>query len=218
MVLPSIYKIGNEAFRECSALKTVIANLRLPEYIGINAFSECTELNSFKVLTNDTRECVIADAAFYNCSALQEFKFPNETHFSYIGSRAFYNCKMLNEIELNDVDYIGSYTFYNCGTVMKFPHSVYEIGAGAFSGVTCDSVYIGPNIKVLEEGIFRDIKGLRKIRIDAECLEDGKDRVFYNSVNLLNTIIIGPKVHYIPYLCLKTESVGGGGKVDITFR
>lgn len=217
VVLPSIYKIGNEAFRECSALKTVIANLRLPEYIGINAFSECTELNSFKVLTNDTRECVIADAAFYNCSALQEFKFPNETHFSYIGSRAFYNCKMLNEIELNDVDYIGSYTFYNCGTVMKFPHSVYEIGAGAFSGVTCYSVYIGPNIKVLEEGIFRDIKGLRKIRIDAECLEDGKDRVFYNSVNLLNTIIIGPKVHYIPYLCLKTESGGGGGKVDITF-
>ena len=82
--------IGDEAFKNCSNLKTLIfEDGKVTKNIGAKAF-EKTSVDKVTFTSNITG---IGDAAFYNCSNLSEIKFSEG--LINIGYEAFKDCKKL---------------------------------------------------------------------------------------------------------------------------
>ena len=65
-------------------------------YIGYNAFSGCSGLQSIEIPNSVTR---IGDSAFVNCSSLQSIEIPNSV--TYIGYNAFSGCSGLSSLTIH---------------------------------------------------------------------------------------------------------------------
>ena len=163
-VIPdSVTSIGEQAFLECSNLKSVtipnsVTSIR--EY----AFRNCSSLTSVTIPDSVTS---IGKDAFYYCSSLTSVTIPNSV--TSIGSNAFSGCtgelvvncnipsasssssgafygSEFTSITIGDgVTKIGMDAFYYCSslTSVTIPDSVTTIGGRAFSGCSrLTSVYI----------------------------------------------------------------------------
>ena len=107
----SVTSIGNNAFDNCSSLRTVIfeENSQLTS-IGEDAFSGCSNLTSITIPSGVT---IIGEWAFYSCSSLTSIEIPNSV--TSIGKYAFYCCSILTRIEIpSSVTSIGDSAFRDC--------------------------------------------------------------------------------------------------------
>ena len=128
----NITKIGEMAFRYCSAL----ADVNLPNSIreiGMFAFSDCTQLKGSLILPNSLIN--IGYGAFSGCSGLTgSLTLPSS--LKVIESSAFKDCKFTGNLNLpNTLTSIYSNAFEGCSGFtgnLTIPNSVTEIGREAF--------------------------------------------------------------------------------------
>ena len=127
VILPSTIKtIGNWAFNECSALKSV--DLSACTKIGDYAFNSCSSLTSAGDLSN----CIsIGGSAFYSCSKLTSIDLSACTK---IGDYAFHGCSTLTSVgDLSACTSIGNAAFQNCSALTSVDLSNCEsLGNQAF--------------------------------------------------------------------------------------
>ncbi len=152
VVIPEgVKKIGDSAFNECGAMRTVkfpeglqeienyafwgcgLTSVTLPEglqRIGSSVFDGCFILTSVTIPDSVTE---IGGQAFSSCYSLQSVKLPKG--LTVIPSQMFSSCKSLQTIEIPDsVTEIGKYAFANCEelTDVKLPAGLQKLDETAF--------------------------------------------------------------------------------------
>lgn len=102
----SVVGIGNDAFRDCSALTSVSIHSGIT-YIGGGAFLNCTSLTSITIPNSVTS---IGDGAFEECYRLTSVTIPNGV--VSIDYNAFSGCSGLTSLYIGyNVSEIGSFAF-----------------------------------------------------------------------------------------------------------
>lgn len=152
-------RVGNNAFRDCTALLSVTLGDSVRE-IGTSAFQGCAALTSVSVSESLGR---IATGAFWGCSSLGDLSLPDRGIL--IEGSAFFNAKLYDDASLwkNGLLYLGNHlvaakngqisssvtlkegtksvaanAFSNCTSLqaLVIPASVEVIGATALKGCT----------------------------------------------------------------------------------
>ena len=164
----SVTSIGDDAFFGCTSLP-VINNIRYADcyvveatdkslasytfkegtrFIGMQAFSGCSELTSITIPNSVTS---IGTGAFYECTGLTSITIPAKV--TSIGDEAFYHCSCLTTVNIgrkmrdlttrqmqliSALTDIGYSAFQGCSilTSISIPKSVKRIGSDAFYGCT----------------------------------------------------------------------------------
>ena len=125
-----VTSIGDSAFEDCSALKSV-SGMKGVTSLGEWAFCKCTSLESFTIPSGVKS---IPDSLFYDCSKLNSVTIHNQV--ASIGSSAFFGCSILKTLSIPDsVQTIGYYAFGGCNELetINIPDGVTKIPAHAFS-------------------------------------------------------------------------------------
>lgn len=178
VVLNNVVEIRDDAFKGCTSLKSVTANLDsycLPEtleMIGEGAFSGCTSLESINLGFVKS----IGSEAFQGCTSLREVGLPQS---GSIGPDAFLNCHSLRTVVIpHGIKEIGDSAFYGCDWLeyVEIPDSVEKIGFGAFS--KC------PSLKEFR-GSYKGIDAAGSILVNNSVL------ISYASGSGVNPIISG---------------------------
>ena len=174
ITIPSgVFEIGPYAFDGCGDLITV--HIEAEELTKIDDFTfwYCEALTSIALPSKVTS---IGEYAFANCSSLMDVDLPDgmahigahafaECPFSSfkmpsglvsLGEEAFYNCEQLKETTIPAVKVIPEGAFgYTDLTEIIIPDGVEEIQRAAFREVGATSVYLGKDVKELEEGFYK---------------------------------------------------------------
>lgn len=156
----SVKKIGNEAFRGCTALESVLFSegavldsignaafyeceglrqIELPsgiKYISYNLFYGCGSLRHAAIPEGITQ---IYDGAFGFCIALEDMRIPSTVQS--IGDKAFKSCYALRSVEFGTeggasaLTCIGRGAFYGCRsmTELELPAALETVGGLAFA-------------------------------------------------------------------------------------
>lgn len=125
-----VTSIGDSAFEDCSALKSV-SGMKGVTSLGEWAFYKCTSLESFAIPSGVKS---IPDCLFYDCSKLNSVTIHDQV--TSIGSSAFFGCSILKTLSIPDsVQTIGYYAFGGCNELetINIPDGVTKIPAHAFS-------------------------------------------------------------------------------------
>lgn len=125
-----VESIGEDAFCECSAIKSVDIASSV-KIIKQNAFIDCASLETI-VIPSSVES--IGYCAFMNCSSLKSLDIPSSV--KTIGSAAFSGCTQLESVNLSDgIERIEGSAFENCNSMytVEIPDSVMFIGSLAFS-------------------------------------------------------------------------------------
>ena len=125
----------------------------------------------------------IGDNAFYDCSYLQEFTIPNSVY--YIGSSAFGYCTGLTSIEIpNSVQDIDWNAFYCCTglTSVQISSSVNALYGTFFGCTSLTQVEIPASVQYLD-GTFKNCTSLATILIPSSVTNLGYN-TFYGCDNL----------------------------------
>ena len=199
----NIKTLGDNAFRACSALTSVIVpegleeiprncftyctaltDVTLPPNLkktGVEAFSDCTSLQMI-IMPDGVEE--ISEKSFYRCSALT-------TVISYapklkkICKYAFAACPALKNLALHapELDSICAGAFNGCKVLESFtvPESVKGIGSSAFSGCEALAKITLPNrLTEISNSMFYQCKKFRDFDMPDNCTSIGAT-AFMNS-------------------------------------
>ena len=154
---PSVTKIGEDAFRDCSSLTSISIPPSMTE-IGYSAFGGCSSLTSISVSKDnklyDSRE---------DCNAI--IHTDSNTLIS--------GCE--NTIIPPSVRKIGPYAFSGCYSLtnISIPPSVTDIGKAAFSRCSSlTSISIPPSVTKIGKGAFWRCSSLTEVRIPMGCNVD----------------------------------------------
>lgn len=85
LVTNSFQTIGDMAFADCNALKSVY--ITSVNHLGFEAFGNCAALETVKMFAGNT---------------------------STMGAQVFFECPKLKIVDMTDIGLIGNYCFYNC--------------------------------------------------------------------------------------------------------
>ena len=168
-----ITSIGEQAFRDCTGLTSVVIPNSVTS-IGGGAFYGCTRLTSVSIPNSVTS---IGSGAFYGCTSLTSVSIPNSV--TSIGINAFYNCESLTSVSIpNSVTSIGENAFGDCEslTSISIPNSVTSIGINAFyrcTGLT--SVSIPNSVTSIGKQAFYGCTGLTSVSIPNSVTSIGKN-------------------------------------------
>lgn len=113
--------------------KTKIEGISLPKSVKVienNAFRDCTALKSVIISEGLTR---IENSAFKNCSDLQVVQLPKSVKF--IGNQVFQGCESLELVKFSEgLEELGSEALRECYSLQSvtLPKSLKKIGHGVF--------------------------------------------------------------------------------------
>ena len=162
-------RIGDLAFYECSALKTVIMPDSVTE-VGWYAFAGCTAMTMLDLSSNLR---TIEDSAFRECSALPTLRLPEG--LTNIGDRGFYRCESLTEITI--------------------PASVAKLGLSAFS--FCYNLVradIRAPLVILPDWTFYGCSRLTDISLPS-TMTGVRELAFYDCTSLDNVVYTGSEAN-----------------------
>ena len=205
----SITSIGNQAFRDCSALVSITIPNSVTS-IGWSAFFGCSGLTSITIPNTVTS---IESSAFQGCSGLASITIPNTV--TSIGNSAFSGCTGLTSITIpNSVTSIGWETFAGCSALVSItipntvtsienstfsgcsdltsiiiPNTVTSIGSSAFQGCSSlTSITIPNNVTNIENSTFQNCSSLSSISIHNNITSIGSTA--FQGCSSLTSIII----------------------------
>lgn len=204
-----VTSIGDKAFEDCSALKSV-SGMKGVTSLGKWAFYKCTSLESFVIPSGVTS---IPDCLFYDCSKLNSVTIHDQV--TSIGSAAFFGCSTLKTLSIpNSVKTIGYYAFGACNKLetinipdgvteipsrafsscyalkkLDIPQSVTKIGSGAFDHCTSlgmdsgGTIAIPANVTAIGSEAFRGCSALTSLTLPQTVTSIG-DTAFQGCSNL----------------------------------
>ncbi len=182
--ISNINVIGQNAFRDCKSLESIVLSPEVAE-LKSNAFSNCINLKKIVMGDNIVKigdevfngcknlsEIVlpsklekIGAKAFYNCEALKQIIIPSEV--TSIDQNAFFGCSNLEKVEINgQIKEIANYTFENCEklTDISLPDSLLKIGYRSFYNCSSmSSINLPENISSIGEFAFEKNYSLKQI-------------------------------------------------------
>lgn len=156
------------AFRNCTALRSIVIEYGAPIEMSEGVFRGCTSLEQ-AVIPSCTG--VIPENAFYSCGSLKSLYLPEGV--TDIERFAFYDCQSLESVTLPDgLKKIGFLAFCSCGSLVdvEIPDSVTEIDDSAFSRTGLVSVKLGRGLRKIPSGMFSYCKKLRSVEIPEDVL------------------------------------------------
>lgn len=165
----NVTAVGNEAFKNCSNLKSVT----LPEAIasiGSYAFHNCKELKSINI-PNSVKS--IGVSTFLSCSSLEKIIIPNNVNS--IGAFAFASCLNLTTVVLGDgLKNIETSIFSGCTqlTAITMGNNIENIENGAFN--KCEklsSITLPVSVKFINQDAFEYCESLLQITYTGTTVE-----------------------------------------------
>ena len=159
----NIRKIGDEAFYSCEELSSVTWNHKcdvIPDF----CFLGCSNLTQFDF--SDIKK--IGQYAFEK-SGLQKVFLPENIKIIEIGT--FRECSGLRSVTWNcTCDVIPANCFFECSNLTHFDFSaIKKIEKYSFSRSGLQEVSFPENIKIIEEGTFKECSGLRSVAWNCTC-------------------------------------------------
>ncbi|MDO4502894.1 MAG: leucine-rich repeat domain-containing protein [Coriobacteriia bacterium] len=126
-----VTSVGSNAFKGCTALKTVSLGSSL-KTVGSSAFAGCTSLAKF---TAGSKLTTVGTSAFSGCKKLATVSLGSAV--KTVGSKAFYGCAALSSASWGSaLTSVGSYAFYGCAKLKSatMGSKLASIGTKAFYG------------------------------------------------------------------------------------
>jgi hypothetical protein len=173
-----VKEIGEKAFLDCAALKTITLPDGLTR-IWPKAFSGCKALTSI-VLPDSVME--IGDRAFYGCKSLTAITIPDGV--TKLENSTFSECKSLASVTLpKSMTSLDRYAFSDCESLasVTIPTSVTGIYRGAFSGCKAlKSITIPDGVRYISEEVFANCRSLTSVTIP-DSVKIIAESAFYNT-------------------------------------
>lgn len=188
-----VRSIGEDAFRDCSSLESVIFENTVLEKISDGAFWGCSALSSIALPDSVTeiernaffetglrniqlpeKLTLIGGWAFCNCKNLKQVQLPPQ--LKELGEGAFFNCENLTQIQLPaQLNKLGTDAFRNCTSLDKIdiPAGLTQIEPDTFCNTGLTSVTLHEGLTKIEDGAFHDCLKLKKIRIPKSVTDIG---------------------------------------------
>lgn len=188
-----VRSIGEDAFRDCSSLESVIFENTVLEKISDGAFWGCSALSSIALPDSVTeiernaffetglrniqlpeKLTLIGGGAFCNCKNLKQVQLPPQ--LKELGEGAFFNCENLTQIQLPaQLNKLGTDAFRNCTSLDKIdiPAGLTQIESDTFCNTGLTSVTLHEGLTQIEDGAFHDCLKLKKIRIPKSVTDIG---------------------------------------------
>lgn len=188
-----VRSIGEDAFRDCSSLESVIFENTVLEKISDGAFWGCSALSSIALPDSVTeiernaffetglrniqlpeKLTLIGGGAFCNCKNLKQVQLPPQ--LKELGEGAFFNCENLTQIQLPaQLNKLGTDAFRNCTSLDKIdiPAGLTQIEPDTFCNTGLTSVTLHEGLTKIENGAFHDCLKLKKIRIPKSVTDIG---------------------------------------------
>lgn len=188
-----VRSIGEDAFRDCSSLESVIFENTVLEKISDGAFWGCSALSSIALPDSVTeiernaffetglrniqlpeKLTLIGGGAFCNCKNLKQEQLPPQ--LKELGEGAFFNCENLTQIQLPaQLNKLGTDAFRNCTSLDKIdiPAGLTQIEPDTFCNTGLTSVTLHEGLTKIEDGAFHDCLKLKKIRIPKSVTDIG---------------------------------------------
>lgn len=185
--------IGEDAFRDCSSLESVIFENTVLEKISDGAFWGCSALSSIALPDSVTeiernaffetglrniqlpeKLTLIGGGAFCNCKNLKQVQLPPQ--LKELGEGAFFNCENLTQIQLPaQLNKLGTDAFRNCTSLDKIdiPAGLKQIESATFCNTGLTSVTLHEGLTKIEDWAFHDCLKLKKIRIPKSVTDIG---------------------------------------------
>ena len=205
-----VRSIGEDAFRDCSSLESVIFENTVLEKISDGAFWGCSALSSIALPDSVTE---IERNAFFE-TGLRNIQLPEK--LTLIGGGAFCNCKNLKQVQLPpQLKELGDGAFFNCEnlTQIQLPAQLNKLGTDAFRNCTSlDKIDIPAGLKQIESATFRNT-GLTSVTLH-EGLTKIEDWAFHDCLKL-KKIRIPKSVTYIGELALGIRYNMGNGAEEV---
>ena len=188
-----VRSIGEDAFRDCSSLESVIFENTVLEKISDGAFWGCSALSSIALPDSVTeiernaffetglrniqlpeKLTLIGGGAFCNCKNVKQVQLPPQ--LKELGEGAFFNCENLTQIQLPaQLNKLGTDAFRNCTSLDKIdiPAGLTQIEPDTFCNTGLTSVTLHEGLTKIEDGAFHDCLKLKKIRIPKSVTDIG---------------------------------------------
>lgn len=169
IAIPDAVKSLEYVFSNCGSLTEVtFGENSMLEVVGVDAFLECTSLESISLPAALTH---IGKNAFIYNTSLQSIHIP--AGVEAIGENAFKQCQSLSEVTFDpdgSLLSIGKFAFNGCPLAgdIALPAGVTEIGLDAFTGCSLTSVNIPAGVKILNS-TFYNCKSLSTVTFDEGC-------------------------------------------------
>lgn len=208
-----VRSIGEDAFRDCSSLESVIFENTVLEKISDGAFWGCSALSSIALPDSVTeiernaffetglrniqlpeKLTLIGGGAFCNCKNLKQVQFPPQ--LKELGEGAFFNCENLAQIQLpSQLNKLGGDAFRDCTSLDKIdiPAGLKQIESATFCNTGLTSVTLHEGLTKIEDWAFHDCLKLKKIRIPKSVTDIGELAlgIRYNMGNGAEEVIPG---------------------------
>ncbi|MFR4732254.1 MAG: leucine-rich repeat protein [Blautia massiliensis (ex Durand et al. 2017)] len=208
-----VRSIGEDAFRDCSSLESVIFENTVLEKISDGAFWGCSALSSIALPDSVTeiernaffetglrniqlpeKLTLIGGGAFCNCKNLKQVQLPPQ--LKELGEGAFFNCENLAQIQLpSQLNKLGGDAFRNCTSLDKIdiPAGLTQIEPDTFCNTGLTSVTLHEGLTKIEDWAFHDCLKLKKIRIPKSVTDIGELAlgIRYNMGNGAEEVIPG---------------------------
>ena len=185
-----VRSIGEDAFRDCSSLESVIFENTVLEKISDGAFWGCSALSSIALPDSVTE---IERNAFFE-TGLRNIQLPEK--LTLIGAYAFCNCKNLEQVQLpSQLNKLGGDAFRDCTSLDKIdiPAGLKQIESATFCNTGLTSVTLHEGLTKIEDWAFHDCLKLKKIRIPKSVTDIGELAlgIRYNMGNGAEEVIPG---------------------------